>query len=216
MTPAAVLLDLDGTLSDSAPGLLASLRHMHEGLGWPVPPDDELRRWLGPPTGTTLAELGHDAATIERALALFREHLVDGGGLWDQRIYRGVPELVADLAAAGVPTSILTFKLQGDAEAVADHLGLRASLGAVHGRIPSDDGTSKAPLIARALAELGVHASRDVVMVGDRRHDVEGALEAGVTAIGVTWGYGSRSELEAAGADEVVDDVDDLRRLLLP
>lgn len=216
MRPSAVLLDLDGTLSDSAPGLVASLRHMHEGLGWPVPADDELRRWLGPPTGTTLAERGHDPATVERGVALFREHLVDGGGLWEQEVYPGIPALLADLHAAGVPTSILTFKLQEDAESVAEHLGLRGSLGAVHGRIASDDGRSKAPLIARALAELGVEASPDVVMVGDRRHDVEGALEAGVTGIGVTWGYGSRAELESSGAAYVVDEVDGLRRLLLP
>ena len=215
MRPTAVLLDLDGTLSDSAPGLVASLRHMHVGLGLPVPDDAELRRWLGPPTATSLADRGHDAATIERGVALFREHLLDGGGLLDQATYPGVPALLGDLRLAGVPTSILTFKLQEDAEAVADHLGLRASLGAVHGRIPEDDGTSKAPLIARALAELGVPPTRDVVMVGDRRHDVEGAHEAGVTAIGVTWGYGSRHELEAAGADRVVEDVDALRSLLL-
>lgn len=216
MRPTAVLLDLDGTLSDSAPGLVASLRHMHAGLGWPVPSDDELRGWLGPPTGTSLAERGHDAATVERGVALFREHLVDGGGLWDQELYPGIPALLADLHAAAVPTSILTFKLQEDAEAVAEHLGLRGSLGAVHGRVADDDGSSKAPLIARALAELGVAASTDVVMVGDRRHDVEGALAAGVTGVGVTWGYGSRAELEASGAAHVVDTVDDLRRLLLP
>jgi len=213
--PAAVLLDLDGTLSDSAPGLVASLRHMHEGLGLPVPDDAELRRWLGPPTATSLAERGHDAATVERGVALFREHLLDGGGLLDQEPYPGVLALVADLHAAGVPTSILTFKLQEDAEAVADHLGLRGLLSAVHGRIPEDDGLSKAPLIARALASLGVAASPGVVMVGDRRHDVEGAVEAGVSAVGVTWGYGDRAELEAAGAHHVVDDVDGLRRLLL-
>lgn len=216
MTPAAVLLDLDGTLSDSAPGLIASLRHMHEGLGWEVPHDDELRSWLGPPTSTSLVQRGHDAATIEHAMRLFRERLVDGGGLWEQDVYPGIPGLLADLSAADVPTSILTFKLQEDAEAVAEHLGFRRSLGAVHGRNASDDGLSKAPLIARALAELGVPASRDVVMVGDRRHDVEGAIEAGVDAIGVTWGYGSRTELETAGATHVVDDVDALRRLLLP
>ncbi|MFC7432323.1 MULTISPECIES: HAD hydrolase-like protein [unclassified Agrococcus] len=216
MTPAAVLLDLDGTLSDSAPGLLASLRHMHAGLGWDVPDDDALRRWLGPPTSTTLAERGCDAATIDRGMRLFRERLIDGGGLWEQDVYPGIPALLADLATAGVPTSILTFKLQEDAEAVAEHLGLRGSLGAVHGRIASDDGRSKAPLIARALAELGVPASGDVVMVGDRRHDVEGAIEAGVEAVAVTWGYGSRAELEASGARHVVDDVDELRRLLLP
>lgn len=216
MTPAAVLLDLDGTLSDSAPGLLASLRHMHERLGWTVPPDDELRGWLGPPTALTLAGLGHDPETTARAIGYFREHLIDGGGLWDQRVYPGVPALLADLDAADVPTSILTFKLQEDAEAVSSRLALRPPLTAVHGRIATDDGTSKAPLIARALAELGVPASRDVVMVGDRRHDVEGALEAGVAAVGVTWGYGSRDELEAAGAAHVVDDVAELRRLLLP
>ncbi|QCR20045.1 HAD hydrolase-like protein [Agrococcus sp. SGAir0287] len=215
MRPSAVLLDLDGTLSDSAPGLLASLRHMHEGLGLPVPGDDELRRWLGPPTATTLAEHGHDGATVARGVALFREHLLDGGGLLDQRVYDGIVALVEDLRAAGVPTSILTFKLQEDAEVVAEHLGLRDALGAVHGRIPRDDGRSKAPLIARALTELGVAASPAVVMVGDRRHDVEGAHEAGVRAIGVTWGYGSRDELEVAGADDVVDDVASLRRLLL-
>lgn len=210
----AVLFDLDGTLTDSAPGLFASLRHMHAALGLPAPTDAELLPWLGPPIGTTLRDAGHDDATVEAGLAAFREHL-EAEGLSDQRVYDGIPRLLDDLALAGVPTGIATFKPQGDADRVADEQGFRAMVGTVHGRIGDEGGHSKAPVIARALDVLGLAPSATIAMVGDRHHDIASAIELGLTPIGVAYGYGGDAELRSAGAVHVVDSVGALRALLL-
>lgn len=208
-----VLFDLDGTLTDSAPGLLASLRHMHEHLGWAVPTDEELVPWLGPPVATALRDRGHDEATVGAGLAAFRAHL-DDHGLLDQRIYDGIPELLAALQAAGTPTGIATFKLQHDAELVAERFGLDPLVSTVHGRIGDEAGHSKAPLMRRALAALGLEPTERVAMVGDRTNDVASALELGLTPIGVSYGYGGEAEVRAAGATIVAHSVAELSELL--
>ena len=214
MTPRGIVLDLDGTLTDSKPGLLASLRHMHEALAWPVPADDELLTWLGPPTSVVLAEAGHDAPTVERAIAAFRARL-HAGGLLESTMYDGIDALLTDLHAAGVPLAIATHKIQPDAEAVARHYRLERLVAGVHGRIDGEAGHSKAAVIARALASLGL-APHEAVMVGDRVHDIASAKELGMRSIGVAYGYGGRAELEEAGADAIAETVAELRALLLP
>ncbi|MCR8670133.1 HAD hydrolase-like protein [Agrococcus sp. HG114] len=212
MTPRGIVFDLDGTLTDSQRGLLASLRRMHEHVGWAVPDDDELLRWLGPPIGTVLAEAGRSPEEVERALAAFRATMADGG-LLDSTLYPGIEALVARLDDAGVPLAVATHKLQRDAEAVVEHYGLRHRFRGVHGRIEGEASHSKAAAIARAVASIGLPAA-ELVMVGDRVHDIASARELGMPSIGVAYGYGGRAELESAGATRIVDSVDELASLL--
>jgi len=212
MTPHGIIFDLDGTLTDSKEGLLASLRHMHDAVGWPQPSDEELLRWLGPPLVTVLAEAGRTPDEIAVALTAFRAHMADGG-LVDSTLYPGVDRLVADLDESGRPLAVATHKIQRDAEAVVEHYELRHRFRGVHGRIDGEAGHSKAPVIERAMASLGLPADR-VVMVGDRINDIASARELGVRSIGVAYGYGGRAELAEAGADRIVETVDELREAL--
>ncbi|GAA3595119.1 HAD hydrolase-like protein [Agrococcus terreus] len=208
-----IVFDLDGTLTDSQPGLLKSLRHMHDAVGWEQPSEAELVRWLGPPLVTVLTEAGHEPEVVERAIAAFRVAQADGG-LVDSTLYDGIDGLLAELDAAGRPLAVATHKMQFDADAVIDHYGLRHRFRGVHGRVPGEAGHSKAEVIARAIASVGLPAA-EVVMVGDRINDIASARELGVRTIGVAYGYGGLEELAAAGADTIVDDVDGLRRALL-
>ena len=212
MTPHGIIFDLDGTLTDSKEGLLASLRHMHDAVGWPQPSDEELLRWLGPPLVTVLAEAGRTPDEVAVALTAFRAHMADGG-LVDSTLYPGVDRLVADLDESGRPLAVATHKIQRDAEAVVEHYELRHRFRGVHGRIDGEAGHSKAPVIERAMASLGLPADR-VVMVGDRINDIASARELGVRSIGVAYGYGGRAELAEAGADRIVETVDELREAL--
>lgn len=205
----AVIFDLDGTLTDSAPGLLASFRHMHEQLGWPVPDDAVLRSWLGPPMVTILRDQGHDEASVEQAAEVFRGYLVERG-FAQQQLFDGVEDLLDGLHAAGQEMAIATFKLQSDAELVAGRLGLDARMKAVHGRIGDEGGHSKAPVIECALGSLGLDASDRIAMVGDRSHDIASAAELGLTTIGVSYGYGGEAELRDAGAMRIVGSVTEL------
>lgn len=212
MTPSGIIFDLDGTLTDSKPGLLASLRHMHEAVGWPVPAEPQLLEWLGPPLVTVLAEAGRSPAEIDRAMLAFRARQAEGG-LVDSSLYPGVEALLADLSAAGMPLAVATHKMQFDADTVIDHYGLRPHLRGVHGRIADEVGHSKASVIARAADSIGLPAA-ELVMVGDRVNDIASAHELGMPSIGVAYGYGGRAELEAAGATRIVDSVDELAQLL--
>lgn len=212
MTPRGIIFDLDGTLTDSKQGLLAGLRHMHVAVGWEVPSETELVRWLGPPIVTVLHEAGRTPAEIDGAIAAFRSHL-SGGGLVDSTLYPGVERLIAELDDAGIPLAVATHKIQPDAETVVEHYGLRHRFRGVHGRMQGEAGHSKAEVIARAADSIGLPAA-DLVMVGDRVNDIGSAHELGMASIGVAYGYGGRAELEAAGATHIVDSVDELAELL--
>jgi phosphoglycolate phosphatase len=211
MAPHGIVFDLDGTLTDSKPGLFASLRHMHAVLEWEQPTDEALQAWLGPPVAQSLQEAGHDEETIERALSAFRDRLETG--LLESSLYPGIDALLAGLDGTGRPLAVATFKVQPDARRVIDHYGLGHRFRGVHGRSSELLGHSKAAVIEQAVASIGLDAS-DVVMVGDREHDIASAAELGIRGIGVAYGYGSRAELEAAGAWRVVDSVDELRAAL--
>lgn len=213
MTPSGIIFDLDGTLTDSRPGLLAGLRHMHDHMGWERPSDGELLRWLGPPTATILAEAGHPPAVVADAVGAFRAKL-DAGALFESRLYDGVEPLLAELHAAGRPLGVATHKIQRDAEAVIRHYRLTDRFLGVHGRVADEASHSKAPVIARAAASMGLPAV-ELVMVGDRINDIASAHELGMRSIGVAYGYGGRAELEDAGATHVVDSVDELAALLV-
>lgn len=212
MTPSGIVFDLDGTLTDSKRGLLSSLRHMHETLGWDVPDDAALTRWLGPPIATVLAEDGRSAAEIDVALTAFRARMLEGG-LVDSSLYPGIEQLIAELDGAGRPMAVATHKIQRDAETVIDHYALRDRFRGVHGRIDDEAGHSKAEVIARAAASIGLPAAQ-LVMVGDRVNDIASAAELGMRSIGVAYGYGGRAELASAGATRIVDTVDELRDVL--
>lgn len=209
----AVLFDLDGTLADSSPGLLNALRHMHGTLEMPVPDETELLTWLGPPLATILRERGHSDETAAAGVVAMREYLLERG-FDEQELFDGIPQLLDDLRHAGVATAIATFKLQSDAELVAERFALASRMGAVHGRTAAESGHSKAMVIGRAIETLGLMPSRSIAMVGDRKHDIASAAELGLTSIGVSYGYGSESELRAAGADSVVHSVPELRSAL--
>ncbi len=212
MTPHGIIFDLDGTLTDSKEGLLASLRSMHDAVGWAQPTEQELLRWLGPPLVTVLAEAGRTPEEIEVALRAFRTQMAEGG-LVDSTLYPGVDRLVADLDDAGRPLAVATHKIQRDAETVVAHYAMLHRFRGVHGRIDGEAGHSKATVIARAMDSLGLRAD-EVVMVGDRVNDIASARELGVRSIGVSYGYGGHDELAAAGADRIVDTVDELREAL--
>ncbi|WP_072312762.1 HAD hydrolase-like protein [Agrococcus sp. Marseille-P2731] len=212
MNPSGIIFDLDGTLTDSKRGLLASLRHMHDAVGWEQPTEDVLLRWLGPPLVTVLAEEGRTPDEIDTALLAFRRRMADGG-LVDSTLYPGIAQLIAELDERGTPLAVATHKIQRDAEAVVEHYALRPRFRGVHGRLDGEAGHSKAEVIARAAASIDLpHAQ--LVMVGDRVNDIASAHELGMPSIGVAYGYGGRDELEAAGATRVVDSVDELAALL--
>jgi len=208
-----VIFDLDGTLTDSAPGIVASFRHALATVDAGVPGGDLAMRIVGPPMHHTLAELGL-GDQVDAAVAAYRADYTRRGWAMNT-LYDGITDLLADLHAAGVRLAIATSKAEPTALRILQHFGIAELFEVIAGA--SLDGTraAKADVVAHALQQLGPLPER-VLMVGDRAHDVEGAAEHGIATVVVGWGYGKSdfdTPLTAAPAAHVAT-VEQLREVL--
>lgn len=199
------MFDLDGTLSESAPGIIGAMRLAFADLGI-SPLDDATERMLvGPPWATMLPPLIGDRLT-EEVIAAYRRHYVDGELMYDTRLYPGVTDVLDALRAAGVTMAVATSKPEAYAVPIVERLGLAGYFTTVCGDGLHAERGTKALVIAEALRRLGEPSPAATIMVGDRRHDVEGAAVHGIDCLGVAWGYAAPDELEQAGAVRVFDD----------
>lgn len=211
--PTAILFDLDGTLVDSRPAIVAGLNATLRELGEPERGEAELVARIGPPLQETWAHLlGRPVAEVADVVATYREtyrSLMREGTL----VYPGVPELLAQLEAGGHRLGVATSKTQPIAIELLEHLGLAHHFVTICGPVPPST-EDKAGTVARALDALGLPSGEGAVLIGDREHDVHGGHAHGLRVIGAAWGYGSPGELEAAGADALVAAPLDLLALL--
>ncbi|KMO83014.1 HAD-IA family hydrolase [Mycolicibacterium chlorophenolicum] len=207
-----VIFDLDGTLTDSAEGIVASFRHALSAVGATIPEGDLVSRIVGPPMLHTLESMGL-GERVDDAIAAYRADYTSRG--WSMnRPFTGVPDLLADLADAGVRLAVATSKAEPTARRILAHFDLDGRFEVIAGA--SVDGTRarKADVVAHALDQLAPIPDR-VVMIGDRSHDVEGAAAHGIGTIVVDWGYGREDFTDGpSGALAHVDTVDALREVL--
>lgn len=207
-----VIFDLDGTLTDSAEGIVASFRHALQAVGAAIPDGDLVSQIVGPPMHITLQEMGlGDSAAA--AIAAYRADYTSRG--WSMnRPFAGIPALLADLQAAGVRLAVATSKAEPTAKRILAHFDLAASFEVVAGASPDGTRSTKSDVVAHALHQLAPLPDR-VVMIGDRSHDVEGAAAHGIGTIIVGWGYGHRDFPDGdSGALAHVTSVEDLREVL--
>jgi phosphoglycolate phosphatase len=205
-----LFFDLDGTLTDSRPGILKSMRYALDKLGIECPSDEALSHFIGPPTQDAFRELlsSSDPELNTRAIAVYRERF-STLGLFENSVYPGIAEGLAALRAAGFPLLVVTSKPEVYANRIIDHFELRQFFGHVYGSELTGERGNKGDLIAHVLQSTGL-TSADAWMIGDRLHDIRGAKLNDLHAAGVLWGYGSRAELEQAGADAVFGDMTEL------
>ena len=211
----SVLLDLDGTLIDSRPGIAASTLAALRSMGHA--PDDTLdvTGVIGPPLQDMLRVLlrAYGDERVDEAVVAYRRHYGDIG-LFGSEPYTGIREALQEMHGAGLRIFLATSKREVFARRILEHLDLASYFDAIHGSVPSGALDHKPELLAHILTERNI-AAPDSVMVGDRRHDVAGAHAVRMRGIGVLWGYGSRDELETAGADRLVEKPADLARSVL-
>jgi phosphoglycolate phosphatase len=203
-----ILLDLDGTISDSSPGIARSLQHAFTVCGYEPPTDEQVRPMIGPPFEVSFPTVGIPVDDIERVVRAYSDRYTDVG-LFENTVYPGVAEMLDELGAAGHTLSIATAKPEPTAKRIIEHFGFSGYFAVQAGATP-EFGTgrrTKAEVITYALRELHLGAADlpRVVMVGDRDHDVEGARFNQIDCVGVTWGFGSPDELLGAGASALVD-----------
>lgn len=214
-TWSCVLFDLDGTLTDSAPGITKSIASTLEFMGLPVPTHAELVEYVGPPMIESFRDFaGMDEVTAHQAIAVYRsKYRVDG--VFDSAVFPGIRGLLERLRSAGIPLAVSTSKPEALAKRILEHFRLDAYFDVICGAADDLNRATKSEVVAEALRRLetdGVDLSQ-AVLVGDRRHDVEGGAANGLPTILVEWGYGSPAE--ASGAIAVVHSTDQLGSLLL-
>lgn len=208
MRPGAVLFDLDGTIIDSAPIVTEIMSEVARDLFGVEKDIDDFRRFVGPPLGETMSALGARGEEIPRAIAYFRERY--GAVMTDSPPFAGMPELIASLP---MPIAVATSKKESAAKRILTHHGLIDHFVTVCGS--RSEGEPKSEIVATALAELSAACGPidgEILMVGDRIHDIDAARANGLRTVLVAWGAAQAQEAEQAW--RAVDTVAELADLL--
>lgn len=206
MSSRTVLVDLDGTLTDPADGILGGFEFALRRLGATVPPRSDLRWVIGPPLRQAFPRLLPDPQTehVEAAVEAYREYY-RGTGIFEATVYRGIPAALERLREAGYRLILCTAKPTVFACPVVEHFGLAGYLDSVYGAELDGRFDDKGELIGHILADRGL-APAEMVMIGDRGSDIAAARRNAMAAVGVTWGYGSKEELQDSGAAALCDE----------
>ena len=210
-----LLFDLDGTITDSGPGIMNSVRYALQKAGRKAADDEELRSFIGPPLHGQFQKFC--GITEEEALemvSLYREYYKDRG-IFENSVYDGVIPMLERVRADGYKVLLATSKPERFAEIIAEHFGFAQYFDFIGGANMDGSRTDKREVIEYVLVSCGVDDRDGVLMIGDRRYDIEGARRAGVHSRGVLYGYGSREEIESAKPDFIAETPDEISRIVL-
>lgn len=212
-----ILFDLDGTLTDPKVGITTCCQYGLRSVGVDVPDLKELEQFIGPPLITAFQEVyGITESQAVQAVDKFRERFTDIG-IFENELLPGILEMLGTLKAAGKILAIASSKPEPFVKRILEHFSIASYFTDAIGSTMDEKHAGKAEVIENALLRLGLtDEDRDqILMVGDRMHDVEGAKAHGIRTIGVTFGYGSREELLKAGAWRLADTTEELTEFLM-
>ncbi|MDO4633829.1 MAG: HAD hydrolase-like protein [Eubacteriales bacterium] len=208
-----LLFDLDGTLTDSEEGIAKSVAFALEHMGIHETDQENLRRFIGPPLMDSFT--GYYGMTEEEAVAAIRkfDERYNDVGLFENRVYEGIPQLLADLKAAGKKLILATSKPLPLARRIMDRFELTQYFDDLQGPAGHGNLDRKQDVVAKALEENGITDLSEAIMIGDRLHDVLGARACGLDCVGVLYGFGDRSEMEKYEAAYIAETVEEVRKL---
>ncbi len=209
-----ILFDLDGTLTDPEVGIASSVMYAMEKMGRPLPPNIDLKWVIGPPLRNSFISLlqDDDPALVEKAVSSFREYF-GVTGLFENKLYDGIPELLAALCEQNKRCYVATSKPTVYAERIITHFNLAPYFVRVYGSQHDGHNAKKGDLIRHVLHTEGLQAET-TMMIGDRKYDINGAKENGVWTTAVTYGYGSIEEINNAQPAFIANSPSDIRTLL--
>lgn len=210
-----VLFDLDGTLTDPKEGITGCVRYALPFLGIDPPPSDELLDFIGPPlVDSFIRRFGMTKENAEFALQKYRERF-STIGMFENRVYDGIPEMLDRLKNAGCTLAVASLKPLVFVKNILEKFSLSKYFSAIAGSDLKGKKHTKKQIIDDALSSLLPISRSEIIMVGDRYQDIEGAKQAGIASIGVTYGYAAPGELENAGADYICGSPDEISKILL-
>ncbi|GLC82790.1 HAD family hydrolase [Lacrimispora brassicae] len=208
------LFDLDGTLTDPKEGITKSVQYALRHFDIEVENLDELCCFIGPPLKDSFMEYyGFDEEQARKAIDIYREYF-SGKGLYENKAYEGVAEVLQSFLTAGKKLYVASSKPEVFVRMILKHFELDSYFLFMGGADMDETRVKKADVIRYVLEECGIRDLDKTVMIGDRKHDVLGAKETGIASVGVLYGYGSRQELKEAGADVLAETIFDLQNLL--
>lgn len=209
-----LLFDLDGTITDSAPGITNSVSYALSKVGIQVSDKNELRHFVGPPLIDEFRKsYGFSEDEARQLVAFYREYYTVKG-IFENNVYRGIPELLGTLQESGRKIILATSKPEVYAKKILEHFGLAKYFDFIAGASLDETRTKKDEVISYALDKTGTEDIKTTVMIGDREHDVLGAGKFGMDSIGVLYGYGDLAELSAAGATHIAETAEDILRFI--
>ncbi len=209
-----IFFDLDGTLIQSEYGIFDAVLYALEKFDYRLEDRSVLRKFIGPPLFVSFTEyLGFAPADAEQAVVYYRDYY-SRKGIYQSPLYDGVREMLQTLKDSGRRLALVTSKPEMFAKRVLDHREITPYFDLIAAPAPEDHNSGKAPLLLKAMGELGIDPA-EVVMVGDRLYDINGANDAGVRSIGVLYGYGSAEELTEAGATVLAETPADVAKICL-
>ena len=212
MEKKAILFDLDGTLTDSGPGIINCAVLALEHFGLPVPSREEMRVFVGPPLHETFMKFGVPADKTDEAIRVYRSRYIPIGK-FENTPYPGVEEMLKALSDGGHRLYIATSKPEGMSVEILEHFGLAKYFTKICGATMDKSRSSKDAVIAYLLEETG---EKDrMIMVGDTKFDILGAKVHGIPAIGVAWGYGEVQDMVEAGAVGIANTTEELLQMLM-
>ncbi len=210
----SILFDLDGTLTDAAPGITNSVKYALSKFGIDETDDNKLRKFLGPPLISSFMEFyGFSKEKAQKAVEYYREYFVPHG-IFENEVYSEIPKLLQKLKADGKTLIIATSKPETFAVQIAEHFEIDSYFDLIAGSNLDNTRSKKAQVIEYALETLGILDRAHAVMIGDREHDIKGAKKTGLRSIGVLYGYASPGELENAGADFTANSPEELYTII--
>lgn len=210
-----VIFDFDGTVVDTGEGILKSLQYSFEQMGSEVPDMSDLKRFIGPPIHYSFTHYyGVSEEEVGEYIKKYRERYTVKG-IYECELYEGILELIDSLKNLGIKVGIASSKPLRLIYNVADYLGITERFDAIVGvRIDDSNHSTKTGLILEAMELMGADDKNEVLMVGDRLYDIEGAKGAGVKSCGALWGYGSEEEFRQYEADYIVKQAKDVLELV--
>ncbi len=207
-----ILFDLDGTLTDSAEGIINSVKYAFAKMGIQQPDNNTLQKFIGPPLSASFKEYcNFDSTQIEQAIAYYREYF-SVKGIFENRVYNGIPSVLESLKHKNKTLIVATSKPEVYAKRILLHFDIARYFDIIAGSTLTEERNTKAKVLEYAFTQGNITDKNKAVLIGDRKHDVIGAHDIGIKCIGVLYGYGTSDELTEYGADYILETVKDIEK----
>ena len=210
-----ILFDLDGTLTDSGPGIMNGFAYAIEKMGGEVKDRDRLRKFVGPPLRDSFEKiLGYTPEDADKAIKLYREYYNTMGGVLENTIYPGIEQLLSDLKKEGKKLVVATSKSEKATNTVLEHFGLIKYFDFV-ATADDKERPQKSDVIRYVFDQCAITDKSQTIMIGDRENDIAAANTVGIDSVGVLYGYGDKEELTSAGATYLAEQACDIKALIV-